>query len=72
MQLPQLCQQATQRVQQLQQALQQLQAAGADGCEGAGSEQWQQLVRDIDTALDRQLQEVQAFDAVYQQVGIDC
>lgn len=71
MQLPQLCQQATQRMQQLQQALQQLQAAGAADCEGAGSEPWRQQVLELDAALERQLQEVQAFDAVYQQVRGD-
>lgn len=67
-QLPQLCQQAVQRAQQLQQALQQLLGSGAAGCEGAGSKQWQQLVQDVDATLGRQLQEMQAFDAVYQQV----
>lgn len=70
-QLPQLCQQAVQRTQQLQQALQQLLGSGAAGCEGAGSKQWQQLVKDVDATLGRQLQEMQAFDAVYQQVCPD-
>lgn len=67
-QLTQLCQHAVPRGQQLQQALQAVLAAGASSCEGAGSEQWQQLVQDVDAALGRQLQELQAFDAVYQQV----
>lgn len=66
-QLPQLCQHAVQRAQQLHQALQQLLGSGAAGCEGAGSTQWQQLVQDVDAKLGRQLQEMQAFDAVYQQ-----
>lgn len=68
MQLPTLCQHAVQRAQQLQQTLQQLLAAGASSCEGAGGQQWQQLVQDMDAALQRQLQDMAHFDALYQQV----
>jgi len=57
-----------QRAQQLQQTLQQLLAAGASSCEGAGGQQWQQLVQDMDAALQRQLQDMAHFDALYQQV----
>lgn len=67
-QLPQLCQQATQRAQHLQQGLQKLLTSGADACEGSGSQQWQQLVQDVSGAMGRMLQEMQALDAVYQQV----
>lgn len=66
-QLPTLCQHAMQRAQQLQQTLQQLLAAGASSCEGAGGQQWQQLVQDMDAALQRQLQDMAHFDALYQQ-----
>lgn len=69
-QLTQLCQHAVQRGQQLQQALQAVLAAGASSCEGAGSEQWQQLVQEVHAALGRQLQELQTFDALYQQVCV--
>jgi hypothetical protein len=71
-QLPQLCQQAVQRAQELQQTLQALLAAGGSSCQSAGNEQWQQLVQDLDAALQRQLQEMQAFDTLYQQVGLAC
>lgn len=67
-QLPQLCQQATQHAQHLQQGLQKLLTSSANACEGSGSQQWQQLVQDVAGALGRMLQEMQALDAVYQQV----
>lgn len=67
-QLPQLCQQASQRLQQLQQVLRQLVTAGGSSCEGAGGEQWQQQVAQLEEALQRSLQEMQAFDLLYDQV----
>lgn len=70
MHLPRLSKQAAARAEALQQQLKQLRGAGGSSCEGAGSLEWQQLAAETSAALDTLLQDMRAYDTMYEQVCV--